>query len=256
MAVCGTPGVAATITGTTCPDCQAAKELTLIETAPVEFEVYGLAEAWRREVLTMIDAGGGRPPWGVTVGHSDGTRWVEVTTFGRAQFDIAMRPEDDGRHELAFAVTHGQISRSLAVLTRRTIDSAPGLIRRLSEYAERQARGQSTWPQAIWTIIEGQTSRRVRTYTNSFAGWESGFTTELPEQYLVVHAFGTAIDDLSLSVVSDPKNRYGLDPARPRLQQHITNYFPPAVGQVLHADQLAALAYGPDPESRIVSATS
>jgi len=224
----------------------------LSETAPVEFAVYGLADAWPREVLTMIDGSGGQPPWGVTVGHTDGTRWVEVTTFGRARFDVAMRPEDDGRHELAFAAAHGQISRSLAVLTRLAIDSAPDLIRRLCEYAERQARGQSSWPRTIWTIIEGQANRRVRAYTNSFAGWESGFTTELPEQYLVVHAFGIAIDDLSLSAVNDPKSRYGLDPARPRLQQHIANYFPPAVGHVLHADQLAALAYGPDPESRIV----
>lgn len=225
----------------------------MIETAPFEFDVYGLAAPWPREVLTMIDAGGRQPPWGVTVGHSDGNRWIAVTTFGRTQFDVAMRPtEEDGRHELAFAVTQSQISRSLAVLTRPTIDSAPDLIRRLSEYAERQARGYSTWSQTTWTVSDGETNQRVRAYTNSFAGWESGFTTELREHYLVVHAFGTAIDELSLRVVNDPESRYGLDPARPRLPQDSTDYFPPAVGQVPHADQRAALAYGPDHESRIV----
>lgn len=223
-----------------------------METAALEFEVYGLAAAWPHEVLTMIDAGGSQPPWGVTVGHSDGNRWVEVTTFGRRQFDVAMRAEDDARPELAFAVTHGQISRSLAVLTRPVIDAAPDLIRRLSEYAERQARGYSAWPQTTWTVSDGQTARRVRAHANSFAGWESGFTAELPEHYLVVHAFGTGIGELSLTVVDDPESRYGLDPARPRLRPDSTDYFPPALGEVLHADQLAALAYGPDPESRIV----
>ncbi len=217
----------------------------------VDFELYGLAETWPSEWLEMIEAGGGRPPWGVTLGHGDGSRLIDVTTFGRQQFDDAMGIAGDRARELAFHVAHGQVNRSLAMLTRPAIDSAPELIRRLAEYAERQARDCGNWPRTAWTLQRGTAAERVRVYTSSFAGWQSGFTADPAGHYLIVHALGADIADLTLTVVGDP-GRYGLDPDAPRLPRYASAHFPSGTEQALHADHLAALAHGPEPDSRIV----
>jgi hypothetical protein len=224
----------------------------MIQLAPVEFEVYGLAVPWPRESLTMIDAEGRQPAWGVTLGHSDGSRLIEVTTFGRTQFDRAMAPNGDPAADIAFETTHGQISRSLATLTRPAIDSPPELIRRLSEYAERQARGYQAWAETVWTVDDGTTARRVRAHVNSFAGWHAGFTAKLPEHYVVAYAYRASVADLSLALIDDSRSRYGLDRSRPQLPRHRELYFPYESQQTLHADHLTALAFGPDPDSRIV----
>jgi hypothetical protein len=223
----------------------------MADIAPVDFSLYGLAAPWPSEWLEMIEAGGGRPPWGVTLGHRDSSRLIDVTTFGRRQFDDAMRSADDPAKELAFHLTHGQVNRGLAMLARPAIDSAPELIRRLTEYAERQAPDYRNWPPATWTLQRGTAAERVRAYTSSFAGWQSGFTTDPAGHYLIVHALGADIADLTLAVVGDP-GRYGLDPQAPRLPRYASGHFPAGTEQVLHADHLAALAHGAEPGSRIV----
>jgi len=223
----------------------------MIECEAVEFEVYGLAEQWPAEALTMIDAEARQPPWGVTLGHSDGNRLIEVTTYGRMRYLRAWR-SDDPAADLAFAATHGQINRSIATTSRQAIDSAPDLIRRVSEYAERQARNYQTWPQTTWEVDDGTTTRHVRAYTNSFAGWQAGFTADLPEHYIVAYALAASIAELSLTLIADPDSRYGLDRARPRLPPDRSLDFPWDSAERLHADHLAALAFGPDPDSRII----
>jgi hypothetical protein len=181
--------------------------------APIDFTPYGLSGDWRSRRLSMVEGQRwDQPGWGVTLGHSNGSeQLVLTTTCLRGRFDAARHVTADGDpgHEVAEKVTVTQINLSLTQLTRAAIESAPGIRRKLARYAMRQACRYQMWHTAQWTVRQaGRPGDNATAAITSLAGWQSGFTHRPPGRYIIVHPFGFDTSHLELVPVSDTRS-YG-----------------------------------------------
>ncbi len=218
----------------------------MIDLAPIDFTLYGPSGDWRSRWLSVVEGQRwDKPGWGVTLGHGNGSeQLVMTTTCLRGRFDAARHVTNggDATREVAETVTVTQVNLSLTQLTRAAIESAPGIRRKLGRYAMRQARRYQTWPRAQWTVRQaGRPGDNATAAITSLAGWQSGFTTDCPGRYIIVHAFGFDAGHLELVPVSDTR-AYGFDPAAPGLTRYLPEGGCPRRADQLHPDHLAILS--------------
>src|ERR1700733_4181367 len=175
---------------------------------------------WPLRFLSMVDgrAGPEHLPWAVTLAHTDGSQFVQVTSCPRDWFRPTMAgPDHDITEEVAFQVVHVQINLALYGLERSVIDSAPGLVQALNGYMGPTARDCRTWARTRWTVRgAGLPGDEATASVTSLAGWRSGFTLDHPDLFLIVHAYGTGTGQPELVPVSDTAP-YGFDAAAPVL---------------------------------------
>jgi hypothetical protein len=133
-------------------------------------------------------------PWGITLAHANRTQFVMVTAHPRDWFQESMvGPGGDVTEEVALSLTMVQVNLALSGLQRQVKDSTPGLIKALVRRGERTAHLHQHWTRAQWTVRGADLPGDQATASlTSLAGWQSGFTLDHPDLYLIIHTYGTA----------------------------------------------------------------
>jgi hypothetical protein len=167
-----------------------------METAAIDFSAWGLDADWpSRRWLELIHGRIGEAIRGVRLGHASTSAMVLTCTYPRSSFGEAeAAPNLDPIREVAFETTYTQVN--LALHQIRTPGARPdGLIGSLVRYASQQADRYREWPSAHLGTEVASTTR--------LASWQSGFSLDYQDVYVVVHACGIDIDQLCLAPVSD-----------------------------------------------------
>jgi hypothetical protein len=179
-----------------------------METSAIDFTVWGLDDDWPAlRWIEPIYGRRGQPVRGVRLGHANDSAMVLTCTYRRARFDNEARACGfDPIREIAFETTYAQVN--LALHQVREPSARPdGLVGSLVSHASQEADRYHDWPAMRWGEHEVSTT--------GLAGWQSGFTAADPAAYVIVHACGTALADVRLTVIDDLSG-YDLsqDPAR------------------------------------------
>ncbi len=160
----------------------------------IDFAAWGLAADWPS--LRWLEPVGGRrniPVAGVRLGHCSTSAMVLTCTYPRDRFDSQFSGCDPVR-ELAFETTYTQVNMALHQI--RAQGARPdGLIESLVSHATAQAVRYRDWGIAKW----GERSAM----TTELASWQSGFSLDFADAYVVVHACGIGIDQVRLVPVDD-----------------------------------------------------
>ncbi|PXY35188.1 hypothetical protein DI005_20485 [Prauserella sp. PE36] len=210
---------------------------------PVDFAVYGLD--WGFRGPRWVDFFEGTPdgrPWALWLGHrqQESEHGVRIGTLPRPRYDETMCPNGgDPLAEVAFGGAFGLVNLTLP---DGSVPRPDGLILALVEHAEKQAKRYEEWPQVTWRV-EGEP---VRARVWHFAGAWAGFTTELPDAYVVAIGIGLPPEETHL-VRIDKTDSYGTDFGAPLsltdLGKHKSNrpeaWLPPPQRDGFHPDQLA-----------------
>jgi len=174
-----------------------------MEMSDIDFVPWGLDADWssRRWLETVCSRDG--MVRGIRLGHASDSAMVLICTYPRARFDEDADPTgSDPVREIAFETTYTQIN--LALHQMRSPATRPdGLIGSLLQYASQQADRYREWPTAHW----GEETAS----TTSLASWQSGFSLDYPDVYVIVHACGIDVDELRLKSVGPDLPGYGLD---------------------------------------------
>jgi len=174
-----------------------------MEMSAIDFAPWGLDADWpsRRWVEPSYGRRDGLVR-GVRLGHASATAMVLSCTYPRTRVDDEADPaSSDPVREIAFEATYTQIN--LALHQIRTPGSRPdGLIGSLVRYASQQADLYRDWPSTYWGAETASTT--------SLASWQSGFSLDYPEVYVIVHACGIGIDRIRLKSVGADMPGYGL----------------------------------------------
>src|SRR5271165_4337276 len=174
-----------------------------MEMSAIDFAPWGLDADWpcRRWVEPSYGRRDGLVR-GVRLGHASATAMVLSCTYPRTRVDDEVDPtSSDPVREIAFEATYTQIN--LALHQIRTPGSRPdGLIGSLVRYASQQADLYRDWPSTYWGAETASTT--------SLASWQSGFSLDYPEVYVIVHACGIGIDRIRLKSVGADMPGYGL----------------------------------------------
>jgi hypothetical protein len=176
-----------------------------MDTAAIDFIPWGLDADWPvRRWLEPVPGRRDEPSRGLRLGHASPAAMVLTCTFPRARLDAEVRAVDaDPVREIAFETTYTQVN--LALHQIRTDGARPeGLISSLVRYASQQADRYPDWPTTQWGEQAALTTR--------LASWQSGFSMADPETYLIVHACGIGIDELTLTRVDDLSGYDSTDP--------------------------------------------
>ena|SRR5215469_13678264 len=174
-----------------------------MEMSAIDFVPWGLDADWpsRRWI---------EPVWGrdgsvrsMRLGHASDAAMVLVCTYPRDRFDDEVDPAcSDPVREIAFETTYAQVN--LALHQIRTPGSRPdGLIGSLVRYAGQQADRCRDWP--VVTLGAETAS------TTGLASWQSGFSLDYPDVYVIVHACGVGVEGIRLHPVAADMPGYGLD---------------------------------------------
>jgi hypothetical protein len=174
-----------------------------MDMSAIDFVPWGVAADWptRRWIEPVRDRDGSVR--GIRLGHASASAMVLSCTYPRLRFD-----GDDGAtsrdlvRDVAYETTYTQINLVLHQI--RTPGGRPeGLVGSLVRYASQQADRYREWPTATW----GREAAR----TTALASWQSGFSVDYPDVYVIVHACGVDIDTLELSLAGADMPGYGLD---------------------------------------------
>ena len=174
-----------------------------MDMSAIDFVPMGLDADWPTRRWIEPVAGRGGVVRGIRLGHASPTAMVLSCTYPRARFDDDVDPAcSDPVREVAFETTYTQIN--LALHQIRTPGSRPdGLIGSLVRYASQQADQYRDWPIAKWGADMARTT--------SLASWQSGFSLDNPDAYVILHACGIGIDGLRLTSLDADMPGYGLD---------------------------------------------
>jgi hypothetical protein len=167
-----------------------------METAAIDFSPWGLDADWpSRRWLELIHGRPGEAARGVRLGHASTSAMVLTCTYPRSRLgEEVVATGLDPIREVAFETTYTQVN--LALHQIRTPGARPdGLISSLVRYASDQADRYREWPSAHWGAEVASMTR--------LASWQSGFSLDYEDVYVIVHACGIAIDQLELAQVSD-----------------------------------------------------
>src|SRR5262252_9306362 len=159
-----------------------------MEMSAIDFVPWGLDADWpsRRWI---------EPVWGrdgsvrsMRLGHASDAAMVLTCTYPRARFDDEVDPAcSDPVREIAFETTYTQVN--LALHQIRTPATRPdGLVGSLVRYASAQADRYREWPTVKWGTAAASMT--------ALASWQSGFSLDYPDDYVIVHACGIGIDGL------------------------------------------------------------
>jgi len=167
-----------------------------METTAIDFDLWGLTADWpTRRWLEPIHGRREEPVRGVRLGHASTDAMVLICTYPRDRFDLeVLAASADPIRELAFETTYTQINLALHQI-RSPGERPDGFIGSLVRYARDQADRYRDWTSASW-------GDRAASMTE-LASWESGFSTDYPDVYLIVHACGIGIGGLDLASVED-----------------------------------------------------
>jgi hypothetical protein len=174
-----------------------------MEMSAIDFVPWGLDADWPSR--RWIEAVSGRDGMirGIRLGHASGSAMVLSCTYPRARFDDEVDPAcSDPVREIAFETTYTQVN--LALHQIRTPGTRPdGLIGSLLRYASQQADRYRDWATVSWGAETASTT--------SLASWQSGFSLDYPDVYVIVHACGVDIEELRLTSAGPQMAAYGLD---------------------------------------------
>jgi len=182
------------------------EKVSRMETAAIDFIPWGLDADWPSlRWLEPIHGRRGEAVRGIRLGHASTSAMVLTCTYPRSRFGEAADTTQLGPlREIAFETTYAQINLVLHQI--KTPGERPdGLIGSLVKYASQQADRHGEWPTVHW----GSESAA----TTNLASWQSGFSLDYPDMYVVVHACGTDISELRLKQVDDLSGyTFGPDP--------------------------------------------
>jgi hypothetical protein len=167
-----------------------------METTALDFIPWGLDAGWPSlRWLEPVHGRRGEAVRGVWLGHASPLAMVLTCTYPRSRFGEAVAAVGlDRAREVAFETTYAQVN--LALHQIRSPGGRPdGLIGSLVRYASQQADRYSDWPSVRWGSEDASTTR--------LASWESGFSRDYPDVYVIVHTCGIGIDQVRLKPVSE-----------------------------------------------------
>lgn len=172
-----------------------------METSAFGFVPLGLDADWpARRWLEAIHGRRHEPAHGARLGHASDSAMVLTCTFPRARFKEIYASGSDPVRELAFETTYAQINLALHQI-KGTGERPDGLIGSLVRYANQQANRYRDWPTALWET-------EAAASTTALASWQSGFSVDYPDVYVIVHACGIGLDQISLAPVEDLSRYY------------------------------------------------
>jgi len=174
-----------------------------MEMTAIDFDPWGLDADWPSRRWIEPVAGRDGLVRSIRLGHASASAMVLTCTYPRLRFDDEVDPSwSDPVREIAFETTYTQVN--LALHQIRTPGTRPdGLIASLVRYASQRAARYRDWPTAIWGNETASTT--------SLASWQSGFSLDYPDVYVIVHACGIAIEELRLRSIGADMPGYGLD---------------------------------------------
>jgi len=174
-----------------------------MEMSAIDFVPWGLDADWPSRRWTEPVSGRDGLVRSIRLGHASASAMVLSCTYPRARFDDEVDPAcSDPVRELAFETTYTQVN--LALHQIRTPGTRPdGLIGSLVRYASQQADRYRAWPTAKWGAETASTT--------SLASWQSGFSLDYPDAYVIVHACGVGIEGLRLRPAGKDMPAYGND---------------------------------------------
>jgi hypothetical protein len=177
-----------------------------METSAIDFTAWGLDEDWPAlRWIEPVNGRRGQPVRGVRLGHAGDSAMVLTCTYPRDRFDAeAIECGFDPLREIAFETTYTQVNLALHQI-REPAERPDGLIGSLLRHADREANRYRDWATTHWGEQEAAVT--------PLASWASGFSTANQDAYIVVHACGTALDDVRLAAVGDlTRYELGHDP--------------------------------------------
>ncbi len=167
-----------------------------METAAIDFTPWNLDADWpARRWLELVNGRRGEPLAGIRLGQASTSAMVLTCTYPRSRFgDAAAATGLDPVREIAFETTYAQVNLALHQI-KAPGERPDGLIGSLVRYASQQADRYREWPSTHWGEEMAATTR--------LASWQSGFSVDYPEVYVIVHACGIGIDELRLTPAGD-----------------------------------------------------
>lgn len=151
-----------------------------------DFDLYGLDESWTGPRWIAGMSGPGRLAT-FSLGHlsTDRVRGVRVTTMKRDRYD---RWRSAQHHDAVDAVAMEAADDLLAATLPDpdVVMGHPEWIDDIYDYASRNARRHRSWPEISWLVDDAELDA---VHWRFAAAW-TGFTTALPELYVVVTAVG------------------------------------------------------------------
>jgi hypothetical protein len=179
-------------------------------TSAYDFTAWGLDADWPAlRWIEPINGRRGQQLRGLRLGHADDSAMVLTCTYPRTHFDAEARACGfDPEREIAFETTYTQVNLALHQM-REPAERPEGLIGSLVSHASEGAANYRDWTAARW----GEQDARTITLAN----WQSGFTTDDPAAYVVVHACGVPIGDVRLTTFRDLS---GYEPSRNQVPMH------------------------------------
>lgn len=167
-----------------------------METSAIDFVPLGLDAAWpSQRWIEFMSARSGKPVRGVRLAHASAAAMVLVCTYPRDRFDVAVAAAGaDPVVEVAYETTFTLVN--LALHQVKVPGARPdGLVGSLMQFASQQASRHPDWAATHW----GHEAASII----GMAGWQSGFSLDFPDCYVIAHACGLGIDQLQLSPVLD-----------------------------------------------------
>jgi len=174
-----------------------------MEMSAIDFVPWGLDADWsgRRWIEPVCGRDG--LVRAVRLGHASDSAMVLTCTYPQTRFDDEVDPAcSDPVREIAFETTYTQVN--LALHQIRTSAARPdGLVGSLVRYASSQADRYREWPTVKWGTETASMT--------SLTSWQSAFSLDFPDAYVIVHACGIGIDGLQLKPAGAEMAGYGLD---------------------------------------------
>jgi hypothetical protein len=179
------------------------EKVSRMELSAIDFVPWGLDADWpSRRWIEPVYGGRDGVLRAIRLGHASDSAMVLSCTYPRAGFDGELDGAScDPVREIAFETTYAQVNLALHQIT--TPGTRPdGLISSLVRYASQQADRYCDWPKVHWGVEAASTTR--------LASWQSGFSLDYPDVYVIVHACGVGIDQLRLKSAGTDLPGYGL----------------------------------------------
>ncbi len=166
-----------------------------METAVTDFTAWGIAADWPSlRWIESIQGRGDEPAKGVRLGHASDTAMVLTCTYPRARVDHEASVWGfDPVAEIAFETTYTQAN--LALHQVKPAERPEGLVGSLVSHAYQRAKSFREWPVTRWGEQAASTS--------SLASWQSGFSLDYPDAYVIVHACGIGIEQVEPVKLTD-----------------------------------------------------
>ena len=167
-----------------------------MEISAIGFVPLGLDADWpSQRWIEFIGARPGLPARGVRLAYASEAAMILVCTYPRDRFDADVASTSaDPVFEIAYETTFTLVN--LALHQVKAPGARPdGLVGSLMQFASQQAARHADWAATRW----GHDAASII----GMAGWQSGFSLDYQDCYVVAHACGMGIDQLKLSPVQD-----------------------------------------------------